>query len=178
MARPRKAHRVDDTTLLQAQADARKGSSAHQIALRHQLTMEEAAEVISAVADEVKNAALPHRISLRNMLREQVPAAVGVLMQIAADRTGDGSRILDSKEKREQAGLRMKAADTILKNAIRFLDEDVVRNFFERPEDNASGLQRTIWDYHAGVGDEGAALLSAKPRLVVVPPPSSEGDEE
>lgn len=154
-------------------AAARNGASAHMIARRWNLTIEEASTYIEAVAEEVKSHSTHHRINLRHLLREQVAGAIKTLQEInvgyRVSRDGAGrevrENILMTKPDREAASVRLKAADALLKHSQRFLDEDVVRGWMER---NDSGIDKTIFDFTCEIDESGGITQTVKPLLKLV----------
>lgn len=148
----------------------RSGASPHMIARSYQLTMEQAVAYAEALANETKSGGVSHRILLRSLLREQAASAVRTVREVMEgvrrDAHGNLVNILATKEDREIAMLRLKAAESMLKNAQRFIDEDVVRGFIEQPAANA--MQETIFDFESQVRDDGSTVLVVRPSLAVL----------
>jgi hypothetical protein len=124
----------------------RLGASAQSIALKFNMPIEKAAEIISELADGVKSSAIDQRIMLRQLMRDQVPSALGVLSKIAAGKT--------TEEDIQKVTLQFKAADAIIKAASRFMDEDILRGWFEKPTNRST--ERTIFEFGAEVDGSGA----------------------
>jgi hypothetical protein len=161
----RKSQNRDDEQIINA---VRAGASTHMLARQFKLTIEEASDYIESVAAETKEGGIAHRIMLRSLLRDQTPTAVRVINEMMTgvkrdQETGRIVNILETKLDIEKANLRLKAADTILKHAARFIDEDVVRGFIEQPA--PSGLQETLFDFESEIRDDGSTVLTAKPAL-------------
>lgn len=138
----------------------RSGASAHAIAGHFGLTMEEAAGYVDAVAKEIKQSGLSHRVNLRALIREQASSATKTLRDVMDNRDG----ILNTAQGCAQALIRMKAADALLKRAAKFIDEDVVRGFVEQPE---LPMQQTLFDFESEI-DDGAVKLIAREHLRLV----------
>jgi len=138
----------------------RSGASAHAIAGHFQLTIEDATGYIDAVAKEIKQSGFSHRVNLRALIRDQASSATKTIRDIMDNRDG----ILNSPVGCTQAIIRMKAADALLKHAVRFIDEDVVRGFVEQPE---LPVQQTLFDFGAEI-DDGAVRLFAREHLRLV----------
>lgn len=152
---------------------ARSGASVHMLARQFNLSIEEAANFVETIADEVKLGSTPHRINLRNLLREQVAGAIKTLQEInvgyrlTRDAQGHPIKedILLTKEDRLAASVRLRAADTLLKHSQRYLDEDVVRGWVER---NDTGIDKTIFDFSCEIDESGGITQSVRPVLKVV----------
>jgi hypothetical protein len=138
----------------------RSGASAYAIAAHFQLTVEDAAGYIDSVAREIKQSGFSHRVNLRALIREQASSATKTLRDVMDNRDG----ILNTPAGCTQAIIRMKAADALLKHAVRFIDEDVVRGFVEQPE---LPVQQTLFDFDAEI-DDGAVKLIAREHLRLV----------
>lgn len=162
--KPKTQVRKDEEQILSA---IRSGASPHMIAQRWKLSISEAVEYCDAVAAETKTGGISHRIMLRALLRDQAATAVRTMREIMdghrIDQQGNRVSILTTKEDKETAALRLKAADSLLKHAQRFIDEDIVRGFIEQPQQ--STLQETLFDFESQVRDDGSTVLIAKPAL-------------
>lgn len=162
--KPTKQVRKDEDQILSA---IRSGASPHMIARQWKLSIEEAVEYCDAVAAETKTGGISHRIMLRALLRDQAATAVRTMREIMdghkLDSQGNRVQILATKEDKETATIRLKAADSLLKHAQRFIDEDIVRGFIEQPQQ--TNLQETLFDFESQVRDDGSTVLIAKPAL-------------
>lgn len=146
----KKHKKKSDPDILKA---VRSGASAHAIAGHFQLTIEEAGAYVDAVASEIKQSGFAHRVNLRALIRDQTSSATRTLAEIMSNKDG----ILNSAIGCTQAMIRMRAADAILKHAVKFIDEDVVRGFVEQPE---LPVQQTLFDYVSEVEDGGVKLIA------------------
>lgn len=151
-----KAHR-NEADIIKA---VRSGASAHAIAAHFLLSIEDASGYIDAVAKEIKQSGFSHRVNLRALIREQASSATKTLRDIMDNRDG----ILNTPVGCTQALIRMRAADSLLKNAAKFIDEDVVRGFVEQPE---LPIQQTLFDFESEI-DDGAVRLIAREHLRLV----------
>lgn len=151
-------------------ADLRSGASSHMIAHKWSLTIEQAVAYSEAVSGETKTGGVAHRILLRGLLRDQASTAVRTMREVMEgtrlDVDGKLVNILLTKEDRDVASLRLRAADSVLKHASRFIDEDVIRGFIEQP--NAGGMQETVFDFESEIRDDGSTVLVARPSLALV----------
>jgi urease gamma subunit len=163
----RKLNQRDEEAIVAA---LRAGASPHMIARNWKLTMPEAVALSEAVANEVKDGGASHRVLIRGLLREQASQAVRTVREIMdgtrIDAEGNRVNILATKEGREIANVRLKAAESIMRMASRFIDEDVVRGYMEQPQNPE--LQETLFDFDSQVRDDGSTVLVAKPSLKLV----------
>lgn len=159
-------------------AALRAGASPHMVARNWKLTMDEAVALAEAVANEVKDGGAAHRVLIRGLLREQASQAIRVVREVMdghrLDAQGNRVSILGSREDRDAAALRLKAAETMIRSAARFIDEDVVRAFVEQPAGGA--VQETLFDFAATVDDDGGVRLTAQPQLALVPTPPDDDE--
>ena len=139
---------------------ARSGASAHALAQHFNLTIDEASEAVDYVAREIKQSGFSHRVNLRALIREQTASATKVLQDIMQNRDG----ILNTPTGCTQAMVKMRAADTILKHAVKFIDEDIVRGFVEQPE---LPIQQTLFDFVSEVEDGGVKLIAREHLRIV-----------
>ncbi len=138
----------------------RSGASAHAIANHFNLTLDDANAYVDYVASELKQSGFSHRVNLRALLREQASGAAKTIRDIMTNSNG----LLDTSVGCTQALIRLRAADALLKHAVRFIDEDVVRGFVEQPE---LPVQQTLFDFEAEI-DDGAVKLVAREHLRLV----------
>lgn len=166
-----KPSRLNQKQEAEVVAAIRQGASPHQVARQWQLSLQEAVEYCEAVANEIKSGGIAHRVALRGHLRDQAATAIQTIREVMVNRRPSATPgekpvdFLGDKKEREIANLRLKAADLILKHAVRFIDEDVVRGFIEQP---ALNLQETLFDFVDEFEDSGATKLTARERLKLV----------
>jgi chaperonin GroEL (HSP60 family) len=151
----------DDETLAQIILSIRNGASVHQIAKAYSLTIEDAHRFIDEVSKDTRDGAAQHRIILRSMLRERIPEAVKVLVEIST-----GTISLADNHDLQIANLRFKAADKLIQYGSRFLIEDIPTSAVEQGK--AEEMIQTIFDFESVVTDDGATTLVAKPSLRLV----------
>ncbi len=131
------------------------------LATKYNLSINEAQDFIAVHAEEIKQGAPAQRVAIRQAMRDQVPGALQVLIEIARNKD---SQLTDDKSL-AIAALRMKAADSILKHASKFIDEDVIRGWYEKPE--ALREDRTIFDFGSEIDSSGSITQFARPVLKV-----------
>jgi len=151
----------DSETLAQIIVSIRNGASVHQLAKSFSLTIEDAQRFIDEVSKDTREGAAQHRIILRSMLRERIPAAIKVLVEISSGKISP----VDQHEI-QLANLRFKAADKLLQYGSRFLIEDIPTSAVEQGK--AEEMIQTIFDFESVVTDDGATTLVAKPSLRLV----------
>ena len=139
----------------------RAGASVHMLAQKFTLTIEQAQDYLELHAEEIKQGAPAQRVAIRQALRDQVPGALQVLIEIARNKDG----VLDDDKNIAKAAMRIKAADAILKHAGKFVDEDVLRGWYEKPENSRETL--TVFDYGSEIDETGAITQFARPMLKI-----------
>ena len=139
----------------------RNGASVHQIASKWKLTIDEAQAWIESIAKDTREGASQHRIVLRGLLREQAPAALRTLVELA-------SASINPKDSHDLQvlNLRYRAADKILQYATKFIGEDIPTAAVEQGK--AEEMIQTIFDFESVVLPDGATTLVAKPSLRLV----------
>ena len=157
-----KAEKKPDSELLSKIILAiRNGNSIHQIAKNFHLTIEESQRFIDEVSKDTREGAAQHRIMLRGMLRERIPSAIKVLVEIS-----NGTINPIDQHEIQLVNLRFKAADKLLQYGSRFLIEDIPTSAVEQGK--AEEMIQTIFDFESVVTDDGATTLVAKPSLKLV----------
>lgn len=130
------------------------GLSVHVIAQKFHLPVESTAKLIAERTEAIKNSAGNQRIILRQLFRDAVPKAISKINALMDYRTTN-----ESKLDYESAMMQMKAADVLLKHAIKFVDEDVLTAWMERPTFNEQ--KQKVFEYTAQIDDSGSVVLSA-----------------
>jgi len=149
---------LDQEKALQA---IRNGASVHQIASKWKLTIDEANEMVAAVARETREGASSHRILLRALLREQAPLALKTLVDLCQP-----SLQAETNHDLQVLNLRLKAAEKILGFASRMMIEDVVTGMVEAGKEEQ--MQDTLFDFESVVNADGGTTLVAQPKLKLV----------
>lgn len=126
--------------------ELKSGKSAHSIAARYHIPVGEVIALQQALADDVKLNAPDHRVLIRQAFRDAVPESLKTLREFAKN------GVMEGEEK--AAAIQVKAADSILKYATKFVEEDVLRSWYEKP--SAATQQKTIFDFGVRVDDTGA----------------------
>lgn len=126
--------------------ELKSGKSAHSIAARYHIPVGEVIALQQALADDVKLNAPDHRVLIRQAFRDAVPMALKTLVDYAQQ------GVMEGEEK--TAAIQVKAADSVLKYATKFVEEDVLRSWYEKP--SAATQQKTIFDYGVRVDETGA----------------------
>lgn len=139
----------------------RNGASVHQVASKWKLTMDEAIEMVAAVARETREGASSHRILLRALLREQAPLALKTLVDLCQP-----TLQADNNHDLQVLNLRLKAAEKILGFASRMMIEDVVTGMVEAGKEEQ--MQETLFDFESVVNPDGGTTLVAQPKLKLV----------
>jgi hypothetical protein len=130
---------------------ARSGASVYQISNAYSLPLEVAEKVVRDCASHSDSEA--HKMNLQNKIREQVPSAIQTVQMIMTNK----DNIVSNDP--HVAAIRLKAADTLLKAAARFIDLKTDAVPIEE-------LQPTLFD---SVADEtGAIELRVVPLLKAV----------
>jgi hypothetical protein len=128
------------------------GLSVHVIAQKFHLPVESTAKLIAERTEAIKNSAGNQRIILRQLFRDSVPKAISKLNTLMDYKTDGG---ID----RDSAVIQVKAASEILKHAIKFVDEDVLTAWIERP--SFQEQKQKVFEYTAQIDDSGSVVLSA-----------------
>ena len=139
----------------------RSGASVHQVASKWKLTMDEANEMVGAVARETREGASSHRILLRALLREQAPLALKTLVDLCQP-----GLQAENNHELQVLNLRLKAAEKILGFASRMMIEDVVTGMVEAGKEEQ--MQETLFDFESVVNADGGTTLVAQPKLKLV----------
>lgn len=139
----------------------RNGASVHQVASKWKLTMDEANEMVAAVARETREGASSHRILLRALLREQAPLALKTLVDLCQPNLQ-----AENNHDLQVLNLRLKAAEKILGYASRMMIEDVYTGVVEKGREEE--LQETLFDFESVVNPDGGTTLVAQPKLKLV----------
>lgn len=139
----------------------RNGASVHQVASKWKLTMDEANEMVAAVARETREGASSHRILLRALLREQAPLALKTLVDLCQPNLQ-----AENNHDLQVLNLRLKAAEKILSYASRMMIEDVVTGMVEAGKEEQ--MQETLFDFESVVNPDGGTTLVAQPKLKLV----------
>lgn len=139
----------------------RNGASVHQVASKWKLTIDEANEMVAAVARETREGASSHRILLRALLREQAPLALKTLVDLCQP-----TLQAESNHDLQVLNLRLKAAEKILGFASRMMIEDVYTGVVEKGREEE--LQDTLFDFESVVNPDGGTTLVAQPKLKLV----------
>lgn len=139
----------------------RNGASVHQVASKWKLTMDEANEMVAAVARETREGASSHRILLRALLREQAPLALKTLVDLCQPNLQ-----AENNHDLQVLNLRLKAAEKILSYASRMMIEDVVAGMVEAGKEEQ--MQETLFDFESVVNPDGGTTLVAQPKLKLV----------
>lgn len=127
-----------------------QGYSAQQILTRmpnEKLSISEISDFITIVANEIKNAAPEQRVILRQALRDSAPDAIKVMRAIMSGQLVDDINTL---------ALKLRAAENILKYASKFVEEDVLTGWYERPL--IDDRRQTIFEFGAEIDPTGATV--------------------
>jgi hypothetical protein len=128
------------------------GESSLVIAQALNLSLASTENFIQKRVEEIKNSAGNQRIILRQLFRDAVPAAMKKLKDIVAldGMVGDV----------DTTTLQIRAAGEILKHAVKFIEEDTITAWIERPA--FVEQKQKILQYSAQIDDSGAVTLSAE----------------
>ena len=130
------------------------GMSSHFIAEKFHLPLESTENLIRIRTEAVKNSASNQRILLRQLFRDAVPRAVNKINSLIS---GDYEKTEDGIA---NANIQMKASDILLKHAVKFIDEDVVTAWIERP--TFAQEKNKLFQYTAEIDSSGSVILSAE----------------
>lgn len=128
-----------------------QGYSAQQILARmpnEKLSISEISDFISVAANEIKNAAPEQRVILRQSFRDAVPDALVTMRAIVKGQLVDDDL--------NMTALKLRAAENILKHASKFIEEDVLTGWYERPI--VDDRRQTIFEFGAEIDETGATV--------------------
>jgi hypothetical protein len=126
------------------------GISSQIIAKKFHLPLNSTEKLIADRTEIIKNSAGNQRVILRQIFRDSIPKAVSKL-----------NSFIDAKsvDDYELAMVQMKAATELLKHASKFINEDALTAWIERP--TFVEQKQKVLQYSAQIDDPGAVTLSA-----------------
>lgn len=126
------------------------GLSASAISTRLGLDIDIVSDFMEQASNEIKNSAPNQRIILRQLFRDQVNQAIMIVSKIAH------GKFESTPEEMSKTALQLRASECILKHAAKFVDEDVLTGWFERPVINDK--RQTIFEFGAEIDESGATV--------------------
>lgn len=159
---------ISSTKIAEAKELYGNGASAHYVATKCKLTFDQALKLQKEYAEELRKQALEYRFLLRNTFRQQLTKALATLVGVHSDSLpGFKWEELEKKpgvlkEKLAYLRARLDAAKAIVAAGQKFIDDDLVNLHTERPEN--TGDVQGGYDYESTVCDDGATLLTIRPR--------------
>lgn len=140
----------------------RTGLSANQAVIKFGIDFETAHSIQQDLSEDTKSEAINNRIILRQVFRDHIPAALETLSKINSGEDDDMQS--GRKGGLARAGLKLKAAYSILQFAKEFVGDNVIEMLTERPTRNVAG--EVVFDYESSLSADGSTTLSAIPRMV------------
>lgn len=126
------------------------GLSAQAISAKLGVDLGIVADFMAQASNEIKNSAPDQRVILRQIFRDNITFSLQAMKKIAS------GQFEDTPEELSKTALQLRAAESILKHASKFVDEDLLTGWYERPLLNDK--RQTIFEFGAEIDATGATV--------------------